>query len=86
MYDLFYLTSSTLALLSNLVSQDVLIRLIRFVSRFTVHWYNAIYFSTTFNTPYKRFTKFFAFCVLDINKVKIAIESNTSQDTRHPVY
>jgi len=62
MYDLFYLTSSTLALLSNLVSQDVLIRLIRFVSRFTVHWYNAIYFSTTFNIPYKRFTNFF--CIL----------------------
>ena len=31
--------------------------LIRFVSRFTVYFYNAIYFSTTFSTPCKRFIK-----------------------------
>ena len=40
------------------MSNHVLIRLIRFVSRFTVHLCNAIYFSTTFSTPYKQF-KFF---------------------------
>ena len=39
----------------------VLIRLIRLVSRFTVHFYNAIYFLTIFNTLYKRFIKFLYF-------------------------
>ena len=46
---------------SNLVSNHVLIRLIRFVSRFKVHLFNAIYFSTTFSTPCKRFTKILRF-------------------------
>ena len=35
--------------------------LIRFVSRFTVHLYNAIYFSTTFSIPCKRFIKILRF-------------------------
>ena len=38
--------------------------LIRFVSQFTVHLCNAIYFLTTFSTPCKRFKKI-AFCVLE---------------------
>ena len=46
---------------SNLVSNHVLISLIRFVSRFTVHLCNAIYFSTIFSTPCKRFTKILRF-------------------------
>ena len=46
---------------SSLVPNHVLIRLIRLVSRFTVHFYNAIYFSTTFSTPCKRFTKILYF-------------------------
>ena len=48
----------------NLVSNRVLIRLIRFVSRFTIHLCNAIYFSTIFSTPCKRCTKNFVFYVL----------------------
>ena len=43
------------------MSNHVLIILIRFVSRFIIHLYNVIYFSTTFNTPCKRFTKFLHF-------------------------
>ena len=43
------------------MSNHVLIRFIRFVSRFIVHFYNTIYFSTTFSTPCKRFTKFLRF-------------------------
>ena len=46
------------------MSNHVIIRLIRFVWRFTIHLCNAIYFSTTFSTPCKRFIKNFAFCVL----------------------
>ena len=42
---------------SNLVSNNAIIRLIRFVSRFTVNLCNAIYFLTTFSTQCKRFTK-----------------------------
>ena len=55
---------------SNLVSNHVLIRLIRFVSRFTVHFYNTIYFSTTFSIPYKRFIKNLHFVFWDLNKSK----------------
>ena len=43
------------------MSNNVLISLVRFVSRFTVYFYNTIYFSTTFNTPYKRFIKILRF-------------------------
>ena len=50
------------------VSNHVLIRLIRFVSRFTVHLCNAIYFSTTFSTPCKRFTKILHFGFWDLNR------------------
>ena len=39
-----------------------LIRLIRFVSQFTVYLCNTIYFSTIFNTPCKLFTKIL-FCL-----------------------
>ena len=46
---------------NNLVSNHVLIMLIRFVSQFTVHLCNAIYFLTTFSTPCKRFTKILRF-------------------------
>ena len=55
------------------MSNHVLIRLIRFVSRFTVHLYNAIYFSTTFSTPYKRFTKILHFAFWDLNRASLAI-------------
>ena len=47
---------------SNLVSNHVLIRLIKFVSRFTVNLCNAIYFSTIFSTTCNRFKKI---CILD---------------------
>ena len=46
---------------SNLVSKYDLIRLIRFVSRFTVHLCNAIYFLIIFSTPYKWFIKILCF-------------------------
>ena len=49
-----------------------LIRLIKFVSRFTVHLYNAIYFLITFSTTYKRFIKILRFAFWDLNK---ALES-----------
>ena len=55
---------------SNLVPNHGLIRFIRFVLRFTVHLCNAIYFSTIFNTPYKRFTKILHFEFLDLNRAR----------------
>ena len=58
---------------SNLVSNHVLIRLIRFVSWFTIHLCNAIYFSTTFSTLCKRFTIFFAFCLYDRTLPKLRV-------------
>ena len=42
--------------------------LIRFVSRFTVHLCNAIYFLTIFNTSCKRFIKFLYFTFWNLNK------------------
>ena len=53
---------------SNLVPNHVLIRPIRFVSRFTVHLCNAIYFLTTFSTPYKLFKFFLYFGFMDLNR------------------
>ena len=53
---------------SNLVSNHIIIRLIRFVSRFTVHLCNVIYFLTIFSTPYKWFTKKLYFTFWDLNK------------------
>ena len=44
---------------SNLVSNHVIISLIEFVSRFTIHLYNAIYYLTIFSTSYKLFKKFY---------------------------
>ena len=55
------------------MSNHVLIRLIRFVSWFTVHLCNAIYFSTTFSTLCKRFTNFFAFCLYDRTLPKLRV-------------
>ena len=52
----------------NLVSNHVIIRLIRFVSRFTVHLCNAIYFLTTFSTLCKWFIKILHFAFWDLNK------------------
>ena len=52
---------------NNLVSNHVVIMLIRFVSRFIVHLCNAIYFLTIFNTSYRRFTNFLNFRILDLN-------------------
>ena len=43
------------------MSNYVLIRLIRFVSRFTFYFYNAIYFLTTFSILCKRFIKILRF-------------------------
>ena len=54
----------------NLVSNYVIIRIIRFVSRFIVHLCNAIYFLTT-STPYKRFTKNLHFAFWDLNKAQV---------------
>ena len=63
------------------MSSHVLIRLIRFVLRFTVHFYNAIYFSTKFSIQCKRFKKklHFAFttskhglCVLRVSMLLAA--------------
>ena len=54
------------------MSNHVIIRLIRFVSRFTVHLCNAIYFLTTFSTPCKRFTKILYFAFWDLNKALLA--------------
>ena len=50
------------------MSNRVLIRLIRFVSRFTIYLCNAIYFSTIFSTPCKWFMKKIVFCVFDLNR------------------
>ena len=47
------------------MSNHVLIRLIRFVSRFTIYLCNAIYFLTIFSTPCKRFTKILYFTFWD---------------------
>ena len=55
---------------SNLASNHVLIRLIRFVSRFTIHLCNAIYFLTTFSTPCKQFTKKLHFAFWDLNRAR----------------
>ena len=44
---------------SNLVSNHVIIRLIRFVSWFTIYLCNAIYVLTIFSISYKRFTKIY---------------------------
>jgi len=49
------------------MSHHDLIRFIRFVSRFTFHLCNAIFFPTTFNTSCKRFTKFLEFWSLELN-------------------
>ena len=56
---------------SNLVSNHVLISLIRFVSRFTIYLCNVIYFSTTFSTPCKRFIKILHFSFWDLNRALI---------------
>ena len=53
---------------SNLLSNHVLIRLIRFVSRFTTHLCIAIYFLTIFNTLYNRFTKILHFAFWNLNE------------------
>ena len=50
----------------------VIIRLIRFVSWFTVYLYNAIYFLTTFSTPCKWFTKILYFAFWDLNKTYVS--------------
>ena len=55
-----------------MVSNHIVIRFIRFVSRFTVHLCNAIYFFTTFSTPCKRFTKILYFAFWDLNKALLA--------------
>ena len=60
-------TPITLPLRLTLVSNHVIIRLIKFVSRFTIHLCNVIYFSTIFNTPYTQFTKIIDFGILDLN-------------------
>ena len=61
-------SSLELVYCSNLVSNHVLIRLIRFVSRFTIYLCNAIYFSTIFSTPWKRFIKILYFVFWDLNR------------------
>ena len=48
------------------MSHHVLIRLIRFVSRFTVYLCNAIYFLTIFSILYKRFIKILYFSFMDL--------------------
>ena len=53
------------------MSNHVLIRLIRFVSRFTVYLCNAIYFSTTFSILCKRFIKILDFAFWDLNRAII---------------
>ena len=55
------------------MSNHGLIRLIKFVSRFTAHLCNAIFFSTTFSTPCRRFTNLLKFWSLDLNKAKVKI-------------
>ena len=48
-----------------------LIKFIRLVSRFTIHLCNAIYFSTIFNVPCRRFTNFLDFRILELNKTSV---------------
>ena len=62
---------------SNLVSNHVLVSLIRFVSRFTVYLCNVIYFSTIFNIPCNRFTKILHF---DFWEVKTDRDSRIRAD------
>ena len=62
------------------MSKHVLIRLIRFVSRFTIHLCNVIYFLTTFNIPCKRFTKILYFVFWDLNRAYVL--EHTSIPTR----
>ena len=57
------------------MSNHVIIRLIRFVSRFTAHLCNAIYFLTTFSTSCKRFTKILHFVFWNLNKASMQIGS-----------
>ena len=57
---------------SNLVSNYILIRLIRFVSRFTIHLCDAIYFSTAFSILCKRFTKILRFRCKDLNTALVS--------------
>ena len=54
------------------MSNHVVIRLIRFVSRFTVHLCNAIYFSTIFSTPCKLFIKILRFAFWHLNTALLA--------------
>ena len=53
------------------MSTHVLIRLIRFVSRFTIYLCNAIYFSTTFSIPCKRFKFFLHFDFMNLIRAYI---------------
>ena len=55
------------------MSNYVIIRLIRFVSRFTVHLCNAIYFSTIFSISCKGFTKNLYFGFMDLNRASIRV-------------
>ena len=57
----------------------VLIRLIRFVSQFTVHFYNTIYFSTIFSTLCKWFTKILRFAFL---ASKHSLKTSSHQNTK----
>ena len=63
----------------NLVSNHILIRFIRFVSRFTVHFCNAIYFSTIFSTLCKWFTKILCFGCKDLNTAIISTKRNVEK-------
>ena len=58
---------------SILVSNHAIIRLISFVSRFTVYLCNAIYFFTTFSTPCKRFIKKLRFAFTHLNTAQVPI-------------
>ena len=58
------------------MSNHILIRLIRFVSRFTVHLCNAIYFLTTFTTLYKWFTKILYFRFWNLSRPWRDLEYN----------
>ena len=55
------------------MSNHVLIRLIRFVSRLTTHLCIAIYFLTIFSTSYKRFTKILHFAFWNLNKALLKL-------------
>jgi len=68
------------------VSNHVIIRLIRFVSRFTVHLCNAIYFSIIFSTLYKRFIKNLYFSLMDLNRASTEfVRGLTFEDLDHSV-